>query len=128
MGRGNHFISNVDMATRMGDCAVCGRVKVYTNGRNRPVQYHSCSKRVAETVYKTRKAEYGWTAEQRDQYLIGKTCQICSESSIMHIDHDHETGVVRGALCQKCNMALGLMRDNPLLLRLAADYLERPSD
>jgi hypothetical protein len=41
------------------------------------------------------------------------------------VDHDHETGAVRGLLCRACNWALGFMRDEPERLRIAADYLER---
>ena len=42
------------------------------------------------------------------------------------VDHDHDTGRIRGVLCDRCNRALGYLRDNPDLLRRAADYLERP--
>lgn len=44
------------------------------------------------------------------------------------IDHDHQKNVraVRGLLCGKCNLGLGLFRDNPMFLRKAAEYLEQP--
>lgn len=41
------------------------------------------------------------------------------------IDHCHATGRVRGLLCNHCNTAIGLMRDDPAALRAAIDYLER---
>lgn len=41
------------------------------------------------------------------------------------VDHCHSTGVIRGLLCSPCNQAMGLFRDDPDLLRKAADYLER---
>lgn len=41
------------------------------------------------------------------------------------IDHDHDTGRVRGLLCKPCNLAVGQMMDSPERLRSAADYLER---
>ena len=41
------------------------------------------------------------------------------------IDHCHVTGTVRGVLHPRVNMALGLLGDNPELLRAMADYLER---
>ena len=46
--------------------------------------------------------------------------------SALCIDHDHTTGKVRGMLCHDCNTSLGKFRDNPDILRKAADYLERP--
>ncbi|MGK2948022.1 MAG: endonuclease domain-containing protein, partial [Acidimicrobiales bacterium] len=39
------------------------------------------------------------------------------------VDHDHRTGAVRGLLCGPCNRAIGLLRDSPVVCRLAAEYL-----
>lgn len=39
------------------------------------------------------------------------------------VDHDHATGRVRGLLCHSCNVAIGHLRDDPLLAFRAADYL-----
>jgi len=59
-------------------------------------------------------------------------CAACgSEPDSMralHLDHDHETGVVRGFLCNTCNVALGMVRDSPERLRQLAEYLERIAD
>jgi hypothetical protein len=41
------------------------------------------------------------------------------------LGHDHSTGVTRQLLCQRCNHGLGLLRDDPAVLRAAADYVER---
>lgn len=51
-------------------------------------------------------------------------CAICGSTEKPHIDHDHETGVVRGTLCRTCNIGLGMFKDNPELMRQAAQYLE----
>lgn len=40
------------------------------------------------------------------------------------VDHDHKTGAIRGFLCGHCNRALGLMADDPMLLRKLAEYIE----
>jgi hypothetical protein len=43
----------------------------------------------------------------------------------LHIDHHHGDGVVRGLLCNQCNLGLGLFRDDSSILRRAAEYLEQ---
>lgn len=60
----------------------------------------------------------------------GGCCAICKEHQSEHkrrlaLDHCHSTGTVRAFLCGRCNTSLGLMRDSPSLLRLAALYLEK---
>lgn len=80
--------------------------------------------------YKTR---YGITLDDYDSMYAeqGGVCAICGTDSPgsrfnhFHVDHDHDTGKVRQLLCEACNTGLGKFRDNPLLLRLAASYLEK---
>lgn len=67
----------------------------------------------------------------------GGGCAICGTTdpgaSRFHIDHDHGCcptdpscgRCIRGVLCRGCNMALGIMADNPERLRAAADYIEK---
>lgn len=50
-------------------------------------------------------------------------CQICGEQERLVIDHDHETGLMRGLLCYRHNTGIGLFKDNPEHLLKAADYL-----
>jgi hypothetical protein len=69
-----------------------------------------------------------------DYYRIldkqGGVCAICRQPQRhrrmkrLVLDHDHFTGVFRGLLCSHCNQALGLMADDPSLLRRAATYLD----
>lgn len=60
----------------------------------------------------------------------GFACAVCKDDSIAentkrrHVDHCHATGDVRGILCQGCNTALGMAKDDPARLRALADYLE----
>jgi hypothetical protein len=40
------------------------------------------------------------------------------------VDHDHNTGKVRGLLCLNCNMVLGLVYDNTQTLLNLVAYLK----
>ena len=57
----------------------------------------------------------------------GGRCLICGcvPEKTLHIDHNHGTGAVRGLLCGKCNVGLGLFGDNPTRLERAAAYLSQ---
>jgi hypothetical protein len=50
-------------------------------------------------------------------------CAICGDPEPQHLDHDHDTGRIRRLLCQRCNHGLGLFRDDPYLLQVAALYV-----
>lgn len=50
-------------------------------------------------------------------------CGICDKERPLVIDHNHDTGKVRGLLCQPCNTALGLFGDSVETLRAAEGYL-----
>jgi hypothetical protein len=62
-----------------------------------------------------------------------RRCAICKagpfntviSSSPLHVDHCHESGKVRQLLCRSCNHGLGHFRDNPELMRVAAQYVEK---
>lgn len=58
-------------------------------------------------------------------------CAICGTEEpgskkkvYLYVDHDHDTGRIRGLLCQTCNTAISLLQDHPELARLAAIYLD----
>ena len=55
------------------------------------------------------KTRYGISVEDRDALLLKQDglCAICQENTATCIDHDHLTGLVRGILCHRCNIALG---------------------
>lgn len=74
---------------------------------------------------------YDLTQEQHEQMLEtrGSRCPICGEiDESPYIDHCHKTGKVRGLLCQRCNTALGFLRDNPRACLRAAIYLQSAAD
>ena len=45
----------------------------------------------------------------------------------LSVDHCHTTGSIRGLLCDGCNQAIGLFRENPDTMRAAAAYIEASS-
>lgn len=70
---------------------------------------------------------YGMTAAEADFLLELQEglCAVCRSAPAAHVDHDHETGAVRALLCFNCNGGLGQFKDDPVVLRAAADYVER---
>ncbi|WP_233521924.1 endonuclease VII domain-containing protein [Streptomyces triticagri] len=56
-------------------------------------------------------------------------CAICgahgdpADDNRLHIDHDHDSGLVRGLLCGLCNRGIGALRHDPETLRSAMQYL-----
>ena len=74
---------------------------------------------------------YGMSPEQyyeMYQQQEGK-CAICGkdlgDGEYLCIDHESETGEVRGLLCKSCNSGLGFFKDNPTNLKKAIEYLEK---
>jgi Recombination endonuclease VII len=70
---------------------------------------------------------YGLTLEQYEKLveLARGRCGICKKKRVLHIDHDHRTGKVRGLLCSPCNQALGIFGDTRYGLARAMRYLTR---
>lgn len=75
------------------------------------------------------KHKFGMTLDAYNELLElqGGTCAICHQGcpsgKRLAVDHDHETGKIRGLLCLKCNVGLGSFRDSYTLLEAAQWYL-----
>lgn len=81
-----------------------------------------------------RQKRYGLSQEDYDTLLRKQDfkCAICGsadsgrkDSDIFAVDHDHQTGHIRGLLCGPCNVGLGMMRDDPARLDKAKAYLRQ---
>lgn len=77
------------------------------------------------------KSKFGITPERYEEMLAAQNgvCAICGSdqpgrnSTYFHVDHCHDTGTVRGLLCNGCNLGLGHFKDDISRLEKAAKYL-----
>src|ERR1019366_4190427 len=60
-------------------------------------------------------------------------CALCSgpghrggRGTKLYVDHDHKTGLVRGLICHRCNLGLGIFGDTEEGLLRALLYMRRP--
>lgn len=99
--------------------------------RNLPTASDPEERRLVNLQANLSRAGLKITREQLRAWVAGrlKQCAICdrfpSGPRDLHLDHDHQTGQLRDWLCGNCNQGLGNFRDDPELLRAAADYIER---
>jgi len=77
------------------------------------------------SAYGISQADYAEMLEAQEHgcAICGKT--KAEEGMRLSVDHDHDTGKVRGLLCGSCNRAIGLLRHDPELLRSATVYLDQ---
>ena len=136
-------------------CKACGESKplseFYKRKQNSDGRRHKCKVCLCEEQVKkreddpfafrkirqdsSRKCKYGISYEQFQAMWIGQggSCDICRKplefgNGGHAVDHNHDTGKVRGLLCGKCNTAIGLFNDNPSFLDAAASYLREHGD
>ncbi|MEU7830324.1 endonuclease VII domain-containing protein [Nonomuraea sp. NPDC049129] len=121
-------------ATSSRPCSKCGKrrqAKFFSGPRGKICT--TCSKKSRSDATHRRRVgkTYGLLPGEYDtlfSYQAG-ACAICegTRRQRLSVDHDHRDSVVRGLLCRLCNSRLlTAARDNPDILRRAADYLENP--
>ncbi|KKU98328.1 MAG: hypothetical protein UY28_C0004G0066 [Candidatus Amesbacteria bacterium GW2011_GWB1_48_13] len=115
-----------------GDCRPCSRL--------RKVKYYHLNKEKIKACRKTYreanpekvrgvrlKREYGITIRQYQSRLAKQNnkCAACGCSGQkLVVDHDHITKQIRDLLCDGCNRGIGQLRDDPIVIRRAARYVE----
>lgn len=117
---------------KCSSCKVCKGVEEFQKNSSRPDGLRSSCKVCTSKRWKhyyaknkdklnvNRKAlhryyRYGITQEEYDNLVERQDglCACCGRKpDTLHLDHSHETGVVRGLLCPSCNMALGMLGDD----------------
>lgn len=73
---------------------------------------------------------YGITVAEYESLLLSQAgvCALCerpcASNRRLAVDHDHDTGRVRGLLCISCNQALGKLGDSAEAIARVIHYLE----
>jgi len=132
----------INFRARYTNCRVCEKVwhaKNYQKNKARILKRNAEWRKthpgkVAEYARNALLRSYGITQKQYDAMLIDqdKRCAICrradtgrKNSNLFLIDHCHKTRKVRGLLCHKCNVSIGLLRESAVTLRSAIEYLSK---
>jgi hypothetical protein len=76
---------------------------------------------------------YGITLEQYEDLLAAQDghCAVCPKRpqdtrwEVLTVDHDHDTGKVRGLLCTRHNFAIAALGDNTAGLKRALKYVSK---
>lgn len=121
---------------------VPGRIVYDSDGPNRTFQIGNSSIEFRKTKRSARyklpnkdiylQRQYGINLKMYNQMLTNQEecCGICKchrneLRTDLHVDHDHETGKVRGLLCRDCNTGLGFFKDSLIGLEMAIQYLTK---
>ena len=79
---------------------------------------------------KNLKNRFGMSLEDYDRMLEQQNhcCKICKTDTPgikgrFVVDHNHDTGEVRGLLCWSCNVGIGHLQDDPSIVLSAFNYL-----
>ena len=74
------------------------------------------------------KSRYGMAIQEYDAMIIAQNnlCAICNQSQTrrnLSVDHCHQTNRVRALLCDRCNLALGMVNDDLDIVERIKQYL-----
>lgn len=123
-----------DSRVSWGKCKACNRKYVREYYERYPEKKRDVNRR------SHLKSTYDMTVEQYDEMLAaqGGGCGSCGGQETrlhqngrlrsMAVDHDHKTGRVRGILCQRCNITLGLCEEKPEVLMQVIKYITAITD
>jgi hypothetical protein len=125
-----HILSNVDTTDRTAICSVCGEVPVVRNSKTWRCQNKSMQLNKLKTLRKSNIDPQSYKDFiALNPPSINEKCAICGASHSenrkgLALDHCHNTGKIRGYLCQACNLGLGNFKDDKSLLLRAIEYLK----
>jgi hypothetical protein len=114
-------------------CKICDKEKYRESRKITRKKYKK------QDINRTLQREYGITLNDYNKILSEQSnvCAICGQPESrknqfgvirLAVDHDHQTGKVRGLLCNRCNRAIGLFSDNFLIINEASNYLRKHNE
>lgn len=127
-----HTLSAKDLDELTAVCGICGPTKIVYKKPHNKFYCKNSTSIMNYTQFKYGEAgqlTYGQVVGARSKYTEeqGDICSICKKPAdalkALALDHCHETGKIRGLLCTKCNMGLGLFDDDVTKLKAAIEYL-----
>ena len=119
-------VKNTSLLTEKS-CGTCKIVKpadeFHKNaGRRGGLDERCKSCRNTDIVEKRHGLKKGELQTLKEKYNF--KCAICEQTDELAVDHCHETGRVRGMLCNNCNNGIGRFKDNTDYLHNAITYLK----
>jgi hypothetical protein len=122
------------------DCKVCCNLntKKYLNANSDKIKKQrreAYRKDKTKAIESNLKRYYKLTLEEYEELFKAQNgqCKICETHQDevdrrFDVDHNHETGRIRGLLCIKCNRGIGLLQDSIQILQTALNYLQEDQE
>lgn len=123
-------------------CTNCGKLKDKTEFEVNQIQAGDRLVRRGECK-ECRSWKKPINQKQKDLFIknnpkpkVGKNflCPVCNKTKPVFnnksiaLDHDHHTGEIRGYICLACNTGMGQLKDDPIVLKRAIDWLNKSFD
>lgn len=124
-----NFAWHMTGVLRMARCRRCKSIAARRYYKRNRAKFIANAKRFAASnpgYYRARR--YGLTADALARLLRkqkGRCANRACPNPAEHVDHDHETGRVRGLLCAHCNRSLGMLKEDPVRIRGLAVYITK---
>lgn len=145
-----HIITSYLDLTYRGECNKCTNEQAKKSRDNAPeykkqvrkermsdyskIYYQNNKSKAQANARKTNLQRFGLTDEDYNKLFIKQKglCEICKKPETatlngkivkLAVDHDHKTGKVRGLLCKRCNLFIGHVEEDIIILQNAIDYL-----
>jgi len=128
----HHSLTNINPDGRTADCSQCGEgFKITKHGAQWKCRTKARQNGRKQLTFGTDSAipradiHTAFTELNRVQNGLCAICKKpCDTNDVLSVDHCHETGKIRGLLCNKCNIGIGMLGDSVAGVQAALDYLK----